>query len=230
MVDGVLDGLAHQTLGPFARDRLDAQRRGLREAQFLDTHLARQQLDQFLHFRGAGLPFDAGVDVFGVLAEDHHVGLLGLLQRRGHAFEIAHRTQADIEVQLLAHGHVQGTDAAPDRRGQRPLDRDQILLEHVQCLLGQPGIGTVELGRLLARIDFHPVDLARTAVGLLHRSIDHLEHHRRDIHAHTITHDEGNDGIVRDIEGVIGIGGDLAPFCRHLDMLVRHRGLRRLRR
>ena len=47
-------------------------------------------------------PLDAGVDVLGVLAEDHHVDLLGVLDRRGHAVEVAHRAQADVEVEHLA--------------------------------------------------------------------------------------------------------------------------------
>ena len=33
-----------------------------------------QEVDQLLGAFGFGLPFDAGVDVFGVFTEDHHVG------------------------------------------------------------------------------------------------------------------------------------------------------------
>ena len=76
-----------------------------------------------------GLPLDAGVDVLGVLAEDHHVDLLGALHRRGHALEVAHRAQADVEVEHLAQRDVERADAAADRRGQRALDADQVLAE-----------------------------------------------------------------------------------------------------
>jgi hypothetical protein len=47
-------------------------------------------------------PFDTGVDVLGVLAEDDHVGQLRVLQRRRHALEVLHRTDALVEIELLA--------------------------------------------------------------------------------------------------------------------------------
>jgi hypothetical protein len=40
-----------------------------READLLDAHLVLQELDDLQRLR-VGLPFDAGVDVLGVLAED----------------------------------------------------------------------------------------------------------------------------------------------------------------
>ena len=56
-----------------------------READGLDAHLLLEELDHPAGLGGAGLVLDAGVDVLGVLAEDHHVHLLGCLHRRGHA-------------------------------------------------------------------------------------------------------------------------------------------------
>jgi hypothetical protein len=56
---------------------------------------------------GIGFPFDAGVDVLGVLAEDHHVRLGRVLERRGYAAEVAHRTNALVEIEFLAQGNVQ---------------------------------------------------------------------------------------------------------------------------
>jgi hypothetical protein len=46
-------------------------------------------------------PFDAGVDVFGVLAENDHVGQLRVLERGRHTLEVLHRTNALVEVKLL---------------------------------------------------------------------------------------------------------------------------------
>ena len=83
-------------------------------------------------------PLDAGVDVLGVLAEDHHVDLLGLLHRRGDALEVAHRAHAGVEVEDLAQGDVEAADAAADRRGQRPLDGHAVVLDGVEGVLGQP--------------------------------------------------------------------------------------------
>ena len=76
---------------------------------------------------GAGLVLDAGVDVLGVLAEDHHVHVLGRLDRRGHAREVAHRADAGVEVELLPERHVERAEAAADRRGERALDGDQVI-------------------------------------------------------------------------------------------------------
>ena len=67
-------------------------------------------------------PLDAGVDVLGVLTEDHHVRELGTLHGGGHALEPTHGTQADIEIKLLAHGHIDGTNATTNGRGERPFD------------------------------------------------------------------------------------------------------------
>ena len=67
-----------------------------------------------------------GVDVLGVLAEDHHVDFLRMLHRRRHALEPAHRPQADIQIEHLAQRDVQRSDAAADRRGQRAFDADEV--------------------------------------------------------------------------------------------------------
>ena len=104
-----------------------------------------QELDQLLGLVAAGLVLDAGVDVLRVLAEDHHVDLLGLLHRRGHALEVAHRAQADVEVELLAQRDVQRADAAADRRGQRALDRDDVVLAAICSVSSrQPDVRAVD--------------------------------------------------------------------------------------
>ena len=135
-----------------------------------------------------------------VLAEDDHVGLLGLLHRAGHALEVLDRTQADVEVEFLAQRHVQAADAAAHRRGQRALDRHDVVAHGVQRLFGQPDVGAVDARALLAGVDLHPVDLALAAVGLGHRGVDHLQHHRRDVQAGAVALDVGNDRLVGHVE------------------------------
>ena len=49
----------------------------------LDPHLVLQERDDLLRLGRLGGPLDAGVDVLGVLAEDHHVDLLGRLTGDG---------------------------------------------------------------------------------------------------------------------------------------------------
>ncbi|MNF66429.1 hypothetical protein D3C84_482200 [compost metagenome] len=226
VVHGVLQGLAHQALGAFQGNRLDADAAILGEADLLDAHFLGEELDDLLGLGGASLPLDTGVDVFGVLAEDHHVDVAGLLHRAGHAFEPAYRTLANVQVQLLAQGDVQGADATTDRRGQRALDGNDVIANGFQGLFRQPGVLVVDLGGFLTGIDLHPGDLASTAVGLGNGGIHHLDHDRADVDADAVALDEGDDRVVRYIQGHICIDGDFVTDCRHLDLLVSHAELR----
>ncbi len=219
VVDRVLQRLAHQPLGAFARHRLDADAGGGRKADLLDPQLPDQKVDDLLRPLGFGLPFDAGIDVLRILPEDHHVGLLRGLQRTGHPGEVAHRTQADVQVELLAQRHVERPDAPAHRRGQRALDRHHILLHQRQRLLRQPHVRTVDPGRLLAGVDLHPVNPALAAVGLGHRRVHDLDHHRRNIQAGAIALDVGDDGVVRNVEAEIRVDRDLPAAGRDLDVL-----------
>ena len=49
------------------------------------AELVLEQLDELLRLGRALLDLEAGVDVLGVLPEDHHVDQLGVLHRRRHA-------------------------------------------------------------------------------------------------------------------------------------------------
>ena len=222
VVDHVLDRLAHETLGAFARDRLDADAGSAREADLLDAELGLQEFDQLLALFGSGCKFDAGIDVFGVFAEDDHIGLLGLTNRRRNALEVVHRAQADVEIELLAQSDVERTDATANGRGQRAFDRDDIILDGIERFGGQPHVRAVHLGRLLAGKDFHPVDLALAAIGLGHRGIDNLDHHGGDIGTCAIALDVGNDGFVRNIDRIVGVNCNFRARGRDLDMLVSH--------
>ena len=105
----------------------DAASRAEPDLLELLRELLREEVEHLLRLRRAGGVLDAGVDVFRVLAEDHHVHLLGMLHRRRHALVPAHRAQADEQVEQLAQRDVQRSDAAADRRRQRALDADEIL-------------------------------------------------------------------------------------------------------
>ena len=212
--DRVLDRLANEPLGPLARDRLDPDARGVREADLPHPHLVLEEGDQLAGAGGLGLPLDPGVDVLGVLAEDDHVRLGRVLERARHAWEMPHRPQADEEVELLPQRHVERADAAADRRRHRPLDRDRVLACGLQGLVGQPDIAAVDTRRLLARVDLHPVDPAGAAVGLLDGGVDHRPHRRGDVDADPVTLDERDDRIVRSRLA----GDDLRAADRNLDM------------
>src|SRR5690606_8322657 len=223
VVDGVVDRLADQALRAFLRHRLDAYPRGRREADAGHAHLALQEVDDLLHVLGARRPLDAGVDVLGVLAEDHHVGEVGNLHRRRHAGEVLDRPHAGVQVQGLADRDVQGADTAADRRAQRTLDGDHEVAHGVEGLVRQVDVLAVLRDRLLAGVDLHPVDAAPAAVGLLHRSVHDLLHHRRHVDADAIALDERDDGIVGNVEAEIGVAGNALPAFGHLNLVELHR-------
>ena len=119
MLHGVFQGHADQALAAALGHGLDADGRGGIQgaAQF-----GVEEMDQLLGLGAGGRPLDAGIDVFGVLPEDHHVDQLRRLHGAGHPGVIAHRPDAGVEVQDLAQGDVQGAEAAADGGGQRPLE------------------------------------------------------------------------------------------------------------
>jgi hypothetical protein len=200
--DRVVERGADEALGALLRDRLDAEACGVREAHLGEGlgEVVAQEVAELVAVGGAGGELDAGVDVLGVLAEDHHVGVLRALDRRGHALEPADRAQADVEVELLAQGDVEAADAAADRGGEGALDADQLLAEDGEGLLGQPAAGLLE--GLLAGEHLAPLDLALAAVGLRDRGVEHADRGRPDVGADPVALDEGDDGIVGDRESL----------------------------
>ena len=137
---------------------------------------------------------------------------------RRHAGEIADGAHAGVQVEVLAHGHVERAHAAAHRRAQRTLDRDDEIAQRVQRLVGKPR--AVELVGLLARVHLHPGDAAPVAVGLVHRGVHHLEHHRRHVDADAVALDEGDDRIVRDVQRRVRVDGDASGRLAGLDVFV----------
>ena len=193
---GVIDGRPDQPLRGELRDRLDADAGAFAD---LPSHLVAQERRELGRLGGVGLDLEAGVDVLGVLTEDDHVDLLGVEHRGGYAGEPPHRAEADVEVEDLAEGHVEGADAAADRRGQRALDADQVGAERLDGLVGQPTPGLVEC--FLAREHFLPRHRLTVLGG---RGVEHQLRRRPDVHAGAIPFDEGDDGYVGYVEGAIG--------------------------
>ena len=226
VVHHVLQRLARQALGALQGNRLDADAAVFVETDLGDAHFLFKELDHLGGLGRTGFPLDTGIDVLGVLAEDGHVHIARLLHRAGHAFEPAHRTQAHIQVQLLAQRHVQGADAATDRSGQRALDGNHVVLHRVQGFLGKPGVLVVHLSRFFPGIHFHPGNLAFAAVGFFHCSIDNLDHDRADIDTNTVAFDERDNRVVRNIERMVCIDGDFVADCWNLNLLVSHAELR----
>ncbi len=200
MAQRVLQGGAHQALGPELGDGLDPDA-GL--GPDLPPQLVAQEGGEAIRLGGSRLHLEPGVDVLGVLPEDDHVDLLGVAHRRGHAGEPAHRAQAHVEVEDLPQGHVEGPDAAAHGCGERPLDADEVLAEGLHGLVGEPVAGLLE--GLLPRQDLLPGD--RAAV-LGRRGIEDQARGRPDVDAGPVALDEGDDGFVGDLQGAVGAHGD----------------------
>ena len=96
-----------------------------------------QERDDLLRPVAAALELDAAVHVFGVLAEDHHVDLVGAFVRRLDALEILHRADAGIEVEADAQIDVDAAEAAADGRGERPFEAEAVILERLERVVGQ---------------------------------------------------------------------------------------------
>ncbi len=221
VAQGVVDRGAHDPFGAFYRDRFEPDAGAVREADlgvFFRELLFEQGFELFA-LRSAVLELDPGVDILGVLAEDHHVDVFRVQHRGGHAAVIAHRAHAGVQVQQLAQGHVQRADAAADRGGQRPLDPDQEFIESLDCFVRQPFAPFV-VG-FLAGVHFHPLDFAFAAVGFFHRRVENPHGSAPDVRPDPVAFNERNDRVIRDIQHTIR-DGDLFTLFRHLDFGIAH--------
>ena len=112
---GVKNRFADQPLRSEFRNRLDADGRVLANLRARTALHRVEKTNHALRAFGARRPLDPGIDVFGVLAKDHHVDFFRLTNRRGHALEVAHRPDAGVEVEHLTQRDVQRSDSAADR-------------------------------------------------------------------------------------------------------------------
>src|SRR6185436_1292062 len=138
--------------------------------------------------------FNPGVDVLDVLAEDHHVDLLGMPDGRRHAAIPAHGTQTHEQIEQLAQRDVERPDAAAHGRRQRALDADQVFAKRFDGLVRQPVVRQLEA--LLAGQHFHPRDLLFSAVRFLDGGVHHAHARAPDVGTSAVTFDERNDRIV----------------------------------
>src|SRR5207248_7219851 len=84
-----------------------------------------KEIENLLRLWCAGRVLDARVDVFGIFPEDHHVHFLRVLDGRGDAFEILHRSQANEKIKKLSQSNVERTNATANRSRQRTFDTDE---------------------------------------------------------------------------------------------------------
>ena len=188
------------------RDGLDAD---ARVGTDVPAHLVVQERGETVGLGRARLYLESGVDVLGVLPEDHHVHLFGMEHGRGHPGEPPHRPQAHIEVEQLAQRHVEGPDASSDRRGERALDPDQVCPERFHGLLGEPVARLVE--RLLPRQHLFPGDLVAVLGG---GGVEHEPGGGPDVDAGAVAFDERDDGFGRDSQDTVVAHSDAFSHAR----------------
>ncbi len=142
--------------------------------------------DDFERLRDAGLDhdFEAGVEVFGVFAEDDEVdvGVVGL--QAGKRLDGA---EIGVEVELLAQRDVDRREAAADGRGDGAFEGDAVLVDGPVELLGDvlAGLG-VGIG---AGIVAMPVE---GAAGLLAGGFEDGDCGGGDFGADAVAGDEGD--------------------------------------
>ena len=180
--------------------------------RFLPISFARNSMTLRGLRRALG-QLDAGVDVLGVLAEDHDVHQLRVLDGRRRALEVAHRPHAGVQIEHLAQRHVQAADAAAHRRRQRPLDGDLVLLDRFERVVRAAT-------RRSAPCAFSPASTSNQTRRRLppyafgDRGIEHAHAGAPDVGAGAVAFDEGNDRIVGndelavlDVMAVPSVGG-----------------------
>ena len=198
---GVVEGGPLQALGPELRHRLDPHP-GV--GPDLPAEGVVQELDEPGRIGRARRHLQTGVDVLGVLPEDHHVDQVRLPHGRGHPLEPPHRAQAHVQVHDLADGHVEASEAAAHRSGQRALDADEMLVEGGDGVGRQPVPGLVVC--LLAGQHLQPGD----AAAVLGRGrVEHRPRRGPDVDADPVTLDERDDRLVGHNKGAVGAQSDL---------------------
>ena len=95
---------------------------------------AVQLRDHALRLGCACFVLDPGVEVLGVLADDHQVDVV---VARAHALEGLARTKAGVEAELVAERDVDRAETRADRGRDRPLQRDLVRLHRRERLVRQ---------------------------------------------------------------------------------------------
>ena len=205
----VLDRAAHQPLRARGRDRLYAHA-GVPANLFLSVfqHFIVQKLEQLFRFRRAGLPLDADINVFGVLAEDEHVHFFRCAHGGGNTWEVAHRALAGVKIQKLPQRHVQRADAAANRRGKRPFNGHTKITNGVHGIVRQPFAEGLE--RLFTGKHLEPRHSPLPAVGLLHGRVKHPSGRFPDVTPRSISLDKRNNRRIRHLQFAAAVTNRLA--------------------
>jgi hypothetical protein len=223
VVESMPDGHPHQTLATGHGHGFDADP-GIETDLLLAAfqHVFVEEFNQPGGIRRAFFPFDAGVNIFCVFAEDDDVHALGMLHGRRHTGVVLHGTHAAVEIEDLAQGDVEGADAASDGRGQRTFDGDAKFAHGADGVVGEPVL-KASLG-LFAGKDFVPGYGALAVVRLFDSGIEDAGGGLPDIAARTVPFNEGDDWVIGDAVLAVAVF-DLLPVGWDRDSVERRHAL-----
>ena len=124
---------------------------------------------------------------------------IGVLYAVAYTLKMSYKTDYRIEgfyveVQRLADGDVQATDAATDRSSQWSFDAHEVFREAVQSFLRKPIARGLE--GFFASEEFQPVDGAFALVSLCDRRVNDRFGGGPDIWTDAVTFNERDGGVV----------------------------------
>ena len=137
-----------------------------------------------------------------------------MLNRAWGALIVTHRTQTDVQVQLLTQCHVQGADTAANWRRQWAFDSNAVVADQVQRFGWQPDVLAINLSGFFTGVNFHPGNFTLAFVGFLNSGINHFQHCRGNVYTDTVTFNERDNRIVRNVNLAV-LQGDLFTFRRN---------------
>src|SRR5262249_8675509 len=167
-IQRVTNRATNQSLGAGGRNWLDSDST---IRSYLVAVLFIQQRDNLSCAFAAGQEFHTGIDIFGVLAKDHHVYVLRYADGRRNTIEVAYRSNASVQIEYLTERDVEASDSTAYRCCQGSFDRNHEFGDGFNRIVGQPLPKLIK--SFFARKDFVPDDLAAAAVSFFDRCIKH---------------------------------------------------------
>ena len=221
LLNGIFQGGHNEPLSAFTGNGFEPNGTGIREANLGKTvrELCLEQLQEPVAVLAAIFKFNAGIDIFRVFPEDDHIDKVRLLHRRRDSGKPPNRTQADIQIELLPQGHINGPDATAHGCCERTFYGNEMVFYGGQRFIRQPAVFTINFVRLFASVNLHPRYFPLAAICLFNGRIQHLDRGAPDIRTGAVTLDKWHQGMVGNGQPG-GILGDLFALFGRTNMLI----------
>ncbi len=216
-VNGILNGLTYQPLCAECTDRFNANS-AVRTDIF--AQFGVHKVNDGLCFFCFSSPFNARIHIFCVFPEDYNVHLFRFANGAGCAGNPANRPYTGVQVQNLPQGHVEAAETAADGGGKGAFNANEEFAHGFKGFFWHV-VAIVQGGCFFAGVNFHPGNFAFAAIGFFYGRIPNADRGRCNVYADTISFDESDDGVIRDIQLAIAEGdfftiGNLYVLISHL--------------